>query len=75
MQKSLKSIRAEKGIGQQFMANQLGISKTHYCNLENGKRRLSYAMALQISQILKVPIQNIFFGELDAKMKTGTDCR
>ena len=60
-----------KGLGQQTMADNLGISKSHYCNLENGKRRLSYATALKISGILKVPIQNIFFEEHDAKMKTG----
>ena len=73
MQKPLKEIRLGKKIGQKSMSEQLGISKAHYCNLENGKRRLSYSMALKIASILKVPIQNIFFEKQGAKMKTGTE--
>jgi putative transcriptional regulator len=72
MPRTLKEIRNEKSIGQQFMAERLGISKAHYCNIENGKRGLSYPMAVAISKILDVPIQDIFFEHQDDKMKTAT---
>lgn len=68
--KTLKEIRLENGLGQKFMSEQLGVSKPHYCNLENGNRRLSYSMAVKISAILNVPLQDIFFEKQVAKTKT-----
>ena len=31
-------IRKERGLSQNQLAKDFGISRTHYCNVENGKR-------------------------------------
>lgn len=72
IKKTLKEIRLEHGLGQKFMSEQLGVSKPHYCNLENGNRRLSYGMAVKIAAVLNVPLQDIFFEKQVAKTKTKT---
>ena len=69
--KSLKEIREEKEITQEDMAHSLKISKSHYCNLENGKRRLSYGLAKNISNILDVPLDGIFFEGQVINLKTN----
>jgi len=61
MQKPLKQIRKEQGKTQEYIAAKLEVSKSHYCNIENGKRRLHYEDALKIAEILGVPIQDIIF--------------
>ena len=49
----LKSMRIKKGYTHADMAKLLNISKPFYWQIENNKRRLSYNMAFNISQILK----------------------
>ncbi len=71
--KSLKELREEACITQEGMARRLNISKAHYCNLENGKRRLSYPMAVEISKILDESLSNIFFEGQVIKTITNKD--
>jgi len=59
--KSLKQLREEKKLSQDFIANKIGISKPHYCNIENGKRTLSYERACSIAKILGVKITDFFW--------------
>ena len=54
--RELKRRRLEGKYTCKHMAELLGISKPYYWQIENGKRRLSYAMAIKIS--------NIFFGPI-----------
>jgi transcriptional regulator with XRE-family HTH domain len=70
--KSLKELRELKKKTQQEMADILEISKSHYCNIENGKRTLSYERACKIASFLKVPITEInFFAHQVHKLKTA----
>ena len=43
------------------MAEKLEISKPFYCQIENGKRRLTYDMAVRIAQIFKKKPDAIFY--------------
>lgn len=53
--------RIELGYTHKIMASLLNISKSYYCQLENGNRTLSYNMAYRISKILKVKPDDLFY--------------
>lgn len=53
--------RIEKGFTHKIMAELLGISKPYYCQIENGKRTLSYEMAYKISKILDTKPDELFY--------------
>lgn len=61
----LASIREEKGISYQEMADRLGISKCYYWQLEHKKRRLYYDLAKKIAIILETKPDEIFFDEME----------
>lgn len=63
MQK-LSEIRKEKKYSYQYMANLLKISKPFYWQIENGKRRLSYVMAIKIASIFNMKPDELFYEEL-----------
>ena len=45
------------------MAKFLNISTSYYSQLENGKRKLDYVMAVKISSIFKMYPDDIFYDE------------
>ena len=59
----LKPFREEAGLTQLEMAQRLNISESYYCQLENGKRRMSLDVALSIAAILKKTPNEIFLPE------------
>lgn len=61
MYKKLRELRKSKKYTTEQMGNKLGISKAFYCQIENNKRRLSYDMAVRISEIFKLKPDTIFF--------------
>lgn len=61
----LASLREEKGISYQEMADRLGISKCYYWQLEHKKRRLYYDLAKKIAIILETKPDEIFFEEME----------
>lgn len=56
----LKDLREEKNLSYQDMANNLNVSFQYYWMIENGKRGLSYEMAVKIAKILGTTPDNIF---------------
>ena len=56
----LKSLRIKKDLKQSDMAELLEISKSSYCEKENGKREFKLKEALIISDFLGVNIKDIF---------------
>lgn len=56
-------IEARKAIGytQEDMAARLGISASHYSMIESGDRTPSLPLARKISQLLHMPIEQLFF--------------
>ena len=61
MYKKLKGLRRSKRLTTEKMGEKLGISKAFYCQIENGKRRLSYEMAVKIASLFKVRPDTIFY--------------
>lgn len=49
---NLREIRGKKKLRQAQIADQAGISKNHYCNIENRKRRPSVPVAKKIARVL-----------------------
>jgi len=56
----LKEVRTEKGISYQEMASKLDVTMQFYWMIENGKRKLSYEMAVKIAAILESTPDQIF---------------
>ncbi len=60
---NLKNLRELNNLSNKKMADKLGISKTFYWQIENGKRNLSYEMAIRISKVLKSKPDKIFYDD------------
>ena len=65
---NLKLIRIKNGFSLSQMAQFLNISKTYYWQLENNSRRISYEMAIKISNIFKKKPDDIFYKEFVQKL-------
>ncbi|KFL44568.1 hypothetical protein CH76_01815 [Lysinibacillus sp. BF-4] len=57
----LKKIREDSGMTYQKVAEIVGISKEHYWFIENGKRGLTYDMAVRIANVFNKKPDEIFF--------------
>lgn len=60
----LKELRKKERLTCQDMAKKLNISKPFYWQIENGKRRLTYVMAIRIANILRKKPDYIFYDDL-----------
>lgn len=60
MLQKLKELREQSGLTYQQVADIAGISKEHYWFIENGKRRLSYKMAVRIAKVFNKKPDDIF---------------
>lgn len=56
----LKLIREQSGKNYQEVANEVGISKPYYWQIENGKRGLSYELAVKIANVFGKKPDEIF---------------
>ena len=59
----LKKIRIKNGFTFYDMAIKLGISKPFYWQIENGKRNLSFKMAIKIASLFIMKPDDIFYNE------------
>lgn len=64
----LKELRKKNKFTARVMAEKLGISKPFYCQIENGKRRLTYEMAVKISAIFHKKPDAIFYEAYEDKI-------
>jgi transcriptional regulator with XRE-family HTH domain len=62
--KFIKTLREKKGISQLELARQLGISRTSYIAVEQGKREITLGELEKLAEILGVSIQDIEHGEV-----------
>ena len=49
----LKKHRLDKGYSCETMARKLGICKTYYWQIEQGKRRINYDLAMKMADIFQ----------------------
>ena len=59
----LQLIRNNKNISYKNMSEMIGVSKTYYWQIENGKRRLTYEFAKKIASIFNLKPDDIFYEE------------
>ncbi|MBR3898102.1 MAG: helix-turn-helix transcriptional regulator [Bacilli bacterium] len=69
MMSFLIKLRKKHKISSTDMANKLGISKTFYWQIEHGERRLSYEMAVKISNLFNLKPDDIFYKDYIKMMK------
>ncbi|MFH1412869.1 MAG: type II toxin-antitoxin system antitoxin SocA domain-containing protein [bacterium] len=58
----IKSLRVQKGISQQEIAHKLGISRTSYIAVEQGKRELLLSEAQKLSDIFGISLKDMETG-------------
>lgn len=57
----LRNMRLRRRLTTGDMAEKLNISKPFYCQIETGRRRLSYDMAVRIAAIFRAKPDTIFY--------------
>ena len=60
----IKSLRAKRGVSQSEVAKRLGISRTSYIAVEQGKRDLTLGEFEKLSEVLSVSLEDMEHGEL-----------
>lgn len=57
----LRRIRKKKGFkNQKDLAEVVGMSQTHYSNIENGNRMARGDQALKIATVLEIPLERFY---------------
>lgn len=67
MRTLLVSERERQGYTQQKLADAIGISRSHYADIERGRKDPSYKISVRIKRALGHPGDDIFFNQNDAK--------
>lgn len=65
----LASIRKEKGITQEELANAVGVSKQFIWDIEDGRRNLSYKLVFKISNVLETTPDKLFLDDYKKSQK------
>lgn len=63
----IKSLRAERGFSQLEIAEKLGISRSSYIALEQGKRGLTLGEANELSKVFEVSLEDIQAGKVSTQ--------
>ena len=63
MKNRIEEIRNEKGIRQEELAKQLGVSRQTISSLENGRYNPSILLAHKIAQYIGMTIEEVFIFE------------
>lgn len=77
-QNKLRVMRNQLGLSHKGVAERTGISRCFYTQIENGTRKPSLDIALKISDVLGISVNDIFFINNDASgngKSTGTEGR
>ncbi|WP_366937351.1 helix-turn-helix transcriptional regulator [Alicyclobacillus sp.] len=59
----LRQMREERGLTLQQVADAVGISKPYLWQIENGKRGLSYALAVKIASVFGTNPDEVFLAD------------
>ena len=63
MENKLAQIRTEKKIGQGYLVDMLGVSRQTISSIENGRCTPSLELALDLANLLGLPIEELFIHE------------
>lgn len=62
----IRKIRVKREITQEYMAEKLNLSETHYCKIENGHRTCTLSNLISICKILDVTPNYLLEGCIDS---------
>ena len=65
MKNRIEEIRKSKGIMQENLANEMGVSRQTISSLENGRYNPSILLAHKIAQFFRMTIEEVFIFEED----------
>ena len=63
MENKLAQIRREKKIGQGYLVDMLGVSRQTISSIENGRCTPSLELALDLADLLGMPLEELFIHE------------
>lgn len=55
----IRQVRNDKNLSQEFVAEQIGCSQSHYAKLENGKVKLNIEILQKIATVFKVRVSEL----------------
>lgn len=58
--KNIRLIRLSKEISQEYIAEELGISQSHYSKMEKGERNINLMQLEIIAKVLKVKTKDFY---------------
>lgn len=64
----LRKQRLNANFSDVDMAKMLGISKSFYWQIENGKRKLKYPMAIEIAKIFGLKPDDLFYSDFNTSI-------
>jgi len=70
----LINLRKKNHYTCQYMSERLHISKPFYWQIENGKRRLSYSMAVKIAAVFNMKPDEIFYASYKEEIEKEVSC-
>ena len=73
MFKKLKETRYRNHMTAKEVSEKVGISKAFYCQIENGKRRMSYDLAIKIASVFKVKPDHLFYDDMVSIMNKSCE--
>ena len=62
-EKTIREVREEAGLTQQYMADKLGVSRQTYSNFETHPEKVTIEQARLICSVLGSEYERIFFGK------------
>lgn len=66
----IRKYRIEKNFSQEYMAEELGITQSHYSKLERTGKELSLSRFLKIAKILDLEVQEFLDPQLIVNRRT-----
>lgn len=61
--RKIKTVRMEKGLRQNYVSERVGISQSHYCNIENGRENPSLLTLEAIAIVLGGSVMDFLIEE------------
>lgn len=58
--KTLRTLRKEKGLSQEFLGEKTGLHRTYISDVENGERNLALINIYKLCNALEISLSNFF---------------
>ena len=58
----IRDARVQRGLSQESVAQMLGISTSHLCNVETGRKKPSFEMILAVAVLLNISLDYLLLG-------------